>query len=257
MVYRDFRLLRHGIVVVSLLVLAGLSVVGCSGAQEESSQESASPVEGSFVGQTADPVTAVAVIAGEPAQGESSREVRALIYGDTDNPVDTDGKTTAISEWFVGSAAGNDLDLSSEGGAQFQGELTPESATGTITLPDGTSVPFDAAPATGAAGYYDVTIAPDDQVTGTSASGARLEGQLEEEQERQIPGETREHGIVPLTGTITPPDDQPQDFEVDFLTAPPIGAEAIPARFIVLNDGTIMGGARKGSGSQFTCPLID
>lgn len=248
-----FRPLRFGIV-VSLLALS-LLIAGC--AQEQGEQGAEELVTGSFVGETSDPVTAVAVIVGEPAEGESSREVRALIYGDTDNPVETDGVITPISEWFVGSAAGNDLDLSSEGGAQFQGELTPEGATGTITLPDGTPVPFDAAPATGVAGYYDVTLTPDGQVTGTSASGARMEGQLEEERARQIPGETREHGIVPLTGTVTPPDGQPQDFEVDFLTAPPVGEEPIPARFVVLNDGTIKGGARKGSGSQFTCPLID
>jgi hypothetical protein len=33
--------------------------------------------------------------------------------------------------------------------------------------------------------------------------------------------------------------------------------EALTARFIVLDDGTIRGGAKKGSGSNFTCPMID
>lgn len=251
MLAQFFRPLRCGVVVVSLFAI-GLMVSGCGGSQ--GSQE---PVAGSFVGQTSDPETSIAVVAAKPAQGEDTREVRALIYGTTDNPVEADGTITAINEWFVGSATGNNLDLSSEGGAQLEGKLTSDGANGTITLPDGTSVPFDTVPATGVAGFYNVTISPEGQVDGTSESGVRLDGQLKEEQANQIPGETREHGIVPLTGTVTPPDGQPQDFEVTFLAAPPVGEESIQARFIISNDGTIRGGAKKGSGSQFTCPLID
>src|SRR5215211_9307991 len=90
-----FRSLRRGLFVVALLAPGGL-ISGCAGSQE--------PVSGSFVGETSNPVTSVAVVAAEPAQGEESREVRALIYGTTENPVETDGNITAINEWFVGSA---------------------------------------------------------------------------------------------------------------------------------------------------------
>src|SRR3954466_15631922 len=118
------RLLRRSVMVISLLSF-GFLIAGCAGSQE--------PVTGSFVGATSDPVTSVAVVAAEPAQGENSREVRALIYGERENP---------INEWFVGAATGNSLDLTSESGAQLEGELTSEGTAGTITLPDGTSVPF-------------------------------------------------------------------------------------------------------------------
>lgn len=262
---------RREMLLTSGGALAGILLVGCGGG-EGAQEESASPVVGTFVGEVSDPVSSVAVIADGPGQGEDAREVRALIYGDTDNPIETDSTITGINEWFVGSAEGNELDLSSEGGAQFQGELTPEGATGTFTLPDGSSVPFDAIPATGVAGYYDVTIIPDGQVSGTSWDGAQLEGRLVQERAREITGERRElleeragqtsveppeYSIVPIVGTITPQDGQPQDFEVDFQTGPPFGEEPIQARFIVLNDGTIRGGARKGAGTGFTCPLID
>ena len=242
MVYRNFRLLRRGIVVVSLLALVGLSVIGCGGAQEESSQESASPVAGSFVGETSDPVTSVAVVAGEPAQGEDSREMRALIYGNSEN---------LIVEWFTGSAEGNTLDLTSEGGARFEGELTPGGATGTITLADETEVPFEAAPATGVAGFYPVTLLADGQVNGASETGARLEGELAEE--------PSEEDVYPINGILTPPEGEPQAFEVPFVFPgePPEGALPADARFIVSPDGTIRGGARKSSGAQFTCLLID
>jgi hypothetical protein len=237
-----FSSLCRGIIVISLLGL-GFLMAGCAGSQE--------PVTGSFVGETSDPVMSVAIVAAEPAQGEESREVRALIYGDRENP---------INEWFVGAATGNDLDLTSEGGAQFKGELTSEGTAGTITLPDGTSVPFDTVPATGVAGLYNVTISPDGLADGASEDGAQLEGQLASQPESEVPGRPGEGSapVFPLTGTITPTNDQPQDFEVSFLMAPVREPdEALTARFVVSDDGTIRGGAKKGSGSQFTCPMID
>jgi hypothetical protein len=237
-----FRPLRCSIV-VSLLALVGLLTFGCAGSQE--------PVVGSFVGETSDPVASVAVVAAEPGQGESTREVRALIYGERENP---------INEWFVGVATGNDLELSSEGGAQLKGELTSQAATGTITLPDGRTVSFDTVPATGVAGLYNVTISPDGLADGTSENGARLKGQFASQPESQIPGRPGEGSadVLPLTGTITPPNGQPQDFRVSFLMAPVREPEEpLAARFIVSDDGTIRGGAKKGSGSQFTCPMID
>jgi hypothetical protein len=249
MVARGFRPPLWG--VLSLLAI-GLLIAGCAGSQdEEGSKGSASPVAGSFVGETSDPVTSVAVVAAEPAQGEESREVRALIYGERENP---------INEWFVGAATGNNLDLTSEGGAQLEGELTSEGTAGTITLTDGTSVPFDTVPATGVAGLYNVTISPDGLADGTSEDGARLEGQLADQPESEIPGRPGEGSapVFPLAGTITPTNGQPQDFQVSFLMAPVREPdEALTARFIVSDDGMIRGGAKKGSGSQFTCPLID
>lgn len=93
MLYRVYSPLRWGIVFVSLLAF-GFLIVGCAGSQ----QKGASPVAGSFVGETSDPNTLVAVIADKPGQAEDQREVKAYLC---------DGK--AINEWLKSSVAGNEL----------------------------------------------------------------------------------------------------------------------------------------------------
>lgn len=240
---RFFRPLRWGIILASLLAI-GAVISGCGGAQEEGAQEEGSPgpIAGSFVGDVSEPVASVAVVAAEPEEGEDAREVRALIYGDSEN---------WIVEWFTGSAEGNTLELTSEDGARFDGELTPEGATGMITLPDETEIPVEAAPANGVAGFYEVTVLDDGQVNGVSETGARMEGELAEE--------PSEGDVYPINGTITPPEGEPQDFETPFLFPGKPPEEALPAdaRFIVSLDGIIRGGARKSSSSQFTDLLID
>lgn len=237
MIINTFRPLRGGIG-VSLLAL-GLLLAGCAGASGGGTQE---PVSGSFVGEVSDPAASVAVVAAEPEDGEDAREVRALIYGDSEN---------WTVEWFTGSAKGNDLDLSSEDGARLDGELTSDGATGTITLPDDTEIPFEAASATGVAGFYEVTILEDGQVSGVSETGARMEGELADEPSGK--------NIFPINGTLTPPEGESRDFEVPFVFPGKPREEALPAdaRFIVSSDGAIRGGARKKSSAQFTDLLID
>ncbi len=89
------------------------------------------------------------VVASDAEEGEGQREVTAYLC---------DG--AEISEWFEGEAAGK-LDITSEGGARLKGKLAPESATGTITQEDNTSITFIAPPAYGAAGLYNVDISRD------------------------------------------------------------------------------------------------
>ena len=151
---------------------------------------------GSFVGEAQDEDAFVAIVAASPEEeGEDEREVRAYLC---------DGRE--VTEWFTGTATGNELDLSSEGGARLEGNLTPEASTGTITLEDGErSFDFTAELATGVAGLYNVTISDEGRVRGTSETGGQLEGQVTDEHQ--------DGGDYPRRGTITSPDGETEDFE--------------------------------------------
>lgn len=92
---------------------------------------------------------------------------------------------------------GNDLDLTSEGGSRLQGDLASDAATGTANLADGTSLSFEATPATSVGGLFDVTVSADGLLSGTSERGGQIEGQL---------GGLRQDGRYLLTGTITSPE---------------------------------------------------
>ena len=215
-------------VLVSMLTL--WLVAGCAGPgpeeEEKKEQKGAPPVAGSFVGEAPDAAAFIAVVADVPEAEGDEREVKAYLC---------DGQT--VSDWFVGSVVGNDLSLSSDGGAQLEGQLTREAATGTITDPNGDSISFEAPLATGIAGLYNVDISSDGALSGTSQTGGQLEGQL---------GNILEgNDTYPVRGTITPPDGQPQDFSA--LTSPNTSDQH---RWIVLADGQIKGG-NVGGGFEF------
>jgi hypothetical protein len=213
--------------------LAGVLISSCGGSQE-SPQANVPPVEGSFVGDVPDANAYVAVVAAGPQDAEGGgdeREVRAYLC---------DGNE--INEWFMGTAAENQLDLSSDRGSLLEGNLAPDTSTGQITLSDGRAFPFAAELAEGVAGLYDVTISDDGLLHGSSETGGRLEG--------QIAKEPTEEGY-PITGTITAPDGQTLEIESFVLDADP--AEG---RWVVLSDGSIKGG-KKGTSSTsrgWICP---
>jgi hypothetical protein len=178
------------------------------------------------VGEAPDADAFVALVADLPEGEGDERQVRAYLC---------DGQT--VSDWFVGSVDGNDLSLSSDNGAQLEGQLTSDTATGTITDPNGDPVPFEASLATGIAGLYNVDISSDGALSGTSQAGGQLEGQLGNILE--------ENDTYPVSGTITPPDGQPEDFRA--LTSPDTTDHH---RWIVLADGQIKGG-NVGGGFEF------
>lgn len=222
-------MLRLGTAAISLLALLGLSVVGCGGQQQGGSQgkeESPQLVTGSFVGEIQEIDSFVALVADEPQDGEEAREVRAYLC---------DGLT--INEWFRGSVTGDDLDLSSDNEVRLEGQLTGDAATGTFTPPNGNSVPFEASPATGIAGLYNVTLSPEGTLSGTSERGGQLEGQL---------GDQLQDGSYPVSGTITSPDGEAQDFEA--FASPEASGNL---RWIVLPDARIRGGFQQGQGAGF------
>ena len=246
MITKVFRPLRW--CVVSLLAL-GLLSAGCGGAEQGGGQggggqdgaqeeKSTPPIAGSFVGEIpniaegdVDNDAFVAVVATSAQEGV--REVRAYLCSGG-----------AINEWFMGSAEGNKLDLTSEGGAQLEANLTPETATGTITLDDGTSSTFTADLAKGIAGLYNVDLLGDGRVIGTSETGNQLEGQVADEQ--------GENGLYPITGNISVPDGQTQNIE-----AFAAGTEPAETRWVVLPNGQIKGGKTKGTGAGFSLWIID
>lgn len=168
----------------------------------------------------------VSVVAAEPEQEADTREVRAYLCSGA-----------SINEWFWGSANGNELDLTSEGGARLEGEITPDAATGTITLPDGNSVPFEAALASGVAGLYTVSVLPDGRVSGSSEGGGRMEGQIAEEEN---------------TSVLTATDGQTLDFQ-----AVTQSMEPDDYRLVVLPDGRVKGGKTKGTGAGFAIWSIE
>jgi hypothetical protein len=231
---------------VGLFVLAlalWLLVVGCiaqqegegGGGQEESAEE---PFTGAFVGDDVFVIddnskagAFLALVAKEPADDgeEDRRPVRAYLR---------DGES--INEWFdEGSAEGTEFDLTSGSGARLLGSLKRDVdsswVSGQIFLADGTVLGFSAPPTTGIAGLYDVTISGV-ELSGTSDGGGRLEGRL---------GDTpQENGLYPVSGTITPPDGEGQDFQA--FATPGASGEL---RWNVLEDGRIKGGPKRGEGA--------
>jgi hypothetical protein len=229
-----------------VLVLALWVTAGCGGSggeygggsQQQEEQKATPPITGSFVGEAPDADAFVAIVAASPEEEGQERDVRAYL---------SDGER--LTEWFTGRAEGNELDLTSEGGARLEGNLSTEASTGTITVEDDTTLTYTADLARGVAGLYNVTISEEGRVRGASETGGLLEGQLGEEEE------TRDEEVRPISGTFTSAEGQVVSFGV-------LGREADPDeyRWIVLEDGQAMGAkksARTGSTSGFIDPAGD
>jgi hypothetical protein len=230
-----------GIFVSALVVLSLVARCGGSGgeygggSQQQEEQKAAPPVAGSFVGEAPDAEAFVVIVAASPEEEGQERDVRAYLC---------DGER--VTEWFTGAAEGNELDLTSEGGARLEGNLSTEASTGTITLGDDTTLTYTADLARGVAGLYNVTISEEGRVRGTSETGGLLEGQLGGEEEM------RDEEVRPISGTFTSAEGQEVSFGV-------LGREADPGeyRWIVLEDGQAMGAkksARTGSTSGYIDP---
>jgi len=229
------RLAAAGVAAALALALGGCSSAAAPG-----------PAAGTFVGEVADPAVSVAVVAGQAAAGQTEREVKVVVYGDS---------LPLIQEFFEGAAAGNNLDLASETGARLTGSLAADAASGKVTLADGRTFDFQAAPATtGGAGWYSFTGLTD-KVTGTSTEGGKLEAAFSP----ALAGP----GMYKLAGTVTRPGGSPTPFEVPFVVPekPSQPVEQVAFALIVAPDGTVRGGAKpkRGSsgGSGFHCLFID
>jgi hypothetical protein len=193
-----------------------------------------------YVGETSDPDTFVAVVVAEAEDGEE-RQTRAYLCN-----------ATTIDVWLMGTLTEDRLDLQSEDGARLEAALGEAGVEGTATLADGTSLTFTTQPATGIAGLYTVTIGDDGQLAGISATGGQLDGQVE-----TGAGTPEAAGASPTAGLrlvmrMTSPDGGTAELEAQATVA-----DEGSFRLIVLEDGRGRGRGKTKDGSGFIDPTMD
>jgi hypothetical protein len=134
----------------------------------EKAVEAEEPVAGSFVGEVSGTRAFVAVIAA-PAQGNvDSRGVQVFV---------SDGRR--LSEWFSGSILDNSFIAESEDGdTEAKGTLSGDSVTGTVELPGGKTVKYEASPPSGPAGLYELTVSSGGALSGASTAGLGVTGEI-------------------------------------------------------------------------------
>jgi len=187
------------------------------------------PIDGTFVGKVAETDALVAVVAAPPAGKQPKREVSVYV---------ADGRQ--VTEWFAGSAAANSFAASSDDrDAQVKGTLSGSAVTGTLELPGGKTVKYQAIPATGAAGLYDLSVSRKGELSGASAAGIGLKGE------------------TPLdsgTGALKLADGKRRKFDVTGLAGGDLPSlRAGQVRLIVLDDGLTGAGKPRSAkgGSAF------
>jgi hypothetical protein len=186
----------------------------------------AAPLMGeTFVGETSDADAFVAVVVAEPQAGEEARQVRAYLCDAAENVA-----------WFTGSASGEEVELSSEDGARLTAALTPAAVSGEITLANGGTLTFEAAPATGVAGLYTITLTDEGMVRGAAVDGqAQLEGLVAA---APLVAPDAEDGHYPIVLTI-----RRADGEAGAILGSVSASGAAEGRLIVLPDGRSKGTA--------------
>jgi hypothetical protein len=157
-----------------LAVLLLLPFAGCSGddspdgKEVEKSVKADNAVVGSFVGEVSGTKAFVAVVAA-PAEGEKdSGAVQVYV---------SDGRR--LSEWFSGPISNNSfVAKSDDGDAEARGKLSGDSVTGSVVLPGGKTVRYEASPPSGAAGLYELKVSSTGELTGASAAGLGVTGEI-------------------------------------------------------------------------------
>jgi transposase len=141
---------------------------GPEAGKAEQAAKTEQAVAGSFVGELTRTNAFVAVVAA-PAEGkQDARAVHVYV---------SDGRR--LSEWFSGSISGDSFAAKSDSGdADANGKLSGDSVTGTVELPGGKTVRYEASPPPGAAGLYDLTISSDGKLSGASAAGLGVTGEI-------------------------------------------------------------------------------
>lgn len=158
-------------VILLLLVFASCSSgesrdeKAAEGAKKAEAEEA---VAGSFVGEVSGANAFVAVVAGPGTGGKDSRAVQVYV---------SDGRR--LSEWFSGSSSDNRfVAKSGDGSREASGELSGDSATGTVELPGGKKLAYEAGAPSGAAGLYELTVSADGNLSGASAAGLGVTGEI-------------------------------------------------------------------------------
>jgi hypothetical protein len=224
---------RRGLWTAFLAVgLPLLSVAGCGGSDGddgEDREQTAKPVAGTFVGKVPKSGTLVSVVAAPPSKGEERRAV--TVYA-------CDARR--VCELLSGSATGNEFTAKAEGGeGKADGKLTRQTATGSIELPGGEGVRYEADRATAAAGVYNLTVSANGRIRGASAAGVALTGTS------TLP--------EPGRGTLKLADGSRLKFRTTRTSSEAGPLEAGQLRLIVLSNGQVRGvGKTKddGDGNQ-------
>ena len=218
----------------ALLGLLALVLAACGGSSERPTPAPvAAAVSGSFVGKIAEADALVAVVA-------DGQRVRAYVC---------DGPGRQIAEYAEGSADGAHVVLTSRSGARFDINLA-QNATGTVTMPGGRTLSFDAGPASGAAGLYELTFTADGSFGGGSATGAALAGRV---RDQQHVGADRIRYTV--GGTVVAPDGTARPF-VRLIEGDRAVTGTIALREIFSSSGESRGRG-KGDAVSFTDTSVD
>jgi hypothetical protein len=146
-----------------------MSRFGLAGmAQESNGPDSA--VFGEFVGAVSEaesgPIGILVGVVSSPINEGSAttRLIRAYVCNGTD----------AFFHWFEGEAASSDFALESAGGVGLDGVISESGIQGTVILESGARRGFDAAPAAGVEGLYQLAVAENGQAFGASYGGIAL-----------------------------------------------------------------------------------
>jgi hypothetical protein len=154
---------------VARLLLTALGGCGGDDNGDEEADRKAKPVAGTFVSKVQGSEAFVSVVAAPPAKGEDKRVVTVFVCD-----------ASSLCELFSGSAAANDFTAKSAGdGGEAKGKLTAKAASGTIEPPEGKALRYKAGQATATSGLYDLTVSRDGKLSGASAAGVALKGNLE------------------------------------------------------------------------------
>jgi hypothetical protein len=149
-----------------LAVLLPALLAGCGGEDRAAEQGKSKSLDGTFLGKVSGTNALVAVVAAPPTGKEKQQDVTIYL---------SDG--SKLSEWLAGAVERNSFAAATDDrDAQVKGELNGNSVKGTITLPDGKTVRYEASRAGGAAGLYDLTVSAKGKISGASATGIGLTG---------------------------------------------------------------------------------
>jgi hypothetical protein len=158
-------------VLLGLLLMPFAACSGDGGADDDEAEKAVKAddaVVGSFVGEVSGTKAFVAVVAA-PAVGEKESGAVQIYV--------SDGRR--LSEWFSGPISDNSfVAKSGDGDAEATGELSDDSVTGTVELSSGKTVKYQAGPPSGAAGLYELTVSSAGELSGASAAGLGVTGEI-------------------------------------------------------------------------------
>jgi hypothetical protein len=217
----QMKLVWLALLVAALGVVGGASAVGSTPGARTAGD---AVVSGTFAGKADGAVAGVAVVAEKPAAERQARKISVYVCNGT-----------SLAVWLTGTTTGNVADLrSADGRFGVHVELAAQTASGKFGIVGGGGFRFTVPRALGIAGLFDVTVAANRLLRGTSPTGGSLTGQV------GTAGKLSSRGTVTATATAGG-----QDVK---LTAPARHLTPGAYRWIVLPSRTVYGANKRGPG---------